>query len=295
MNLSMSSRTRGSWARDAVAFAMLVLLSVSLGAQAEGPFPGPFESSAVGDTYDIRVHLPASYDSEPDRTYPLVVTLDANYWFDESSSLSNGFKTAPGGLCEIADALVEADLVPEMILVGVGYPEEMMRARDYHGSPSLFFAFLRSELLPALVEQYRVDDASTVLLGHSSAAAFAVYAFLTAAIYEVGFFRHVVAVSGDYTRTENAVPELESTLARRVDAGRASPAGSLYLGYGAQEEVRFQLPARELYGQLESREYEQVQLHLTEFIGRDHGTVVSPAFREALRWVLGDLSGDADE
>jgi len=130
--------------------------------------------------------------------------------------------------------LVEADLVPEVILVGVGYPGEMMRARDYHVSPSLFFAFLRSEMLPALRAQYRIGDEDVVLFGHSSAAAFAVYAFLKAQIYGIDFFQHVLAVSGDHSRPENEVPELESMLALRAEAGRVTPAGSLYLAYGAQ-------------------------------------------------------------
>jgi predicted alpha/beta superfamily hydrolase len=270
--------------------SLILAFASSPGAHAES-LPGLFDSDAMGDTYDIRVHVPASYDLEPDRSYPLVVALDANYWFDESSSLSNGFQVAPGGLVEVTDALVAAGMVPEVILVGVGYPGELQRWRDFHGSPNLFFAFLRSELLPALEAQYRIRDEDAVLFGHSSGAAFAAYAFLTAAIYGVDFFEHVLAVSGDYSRTENAIPELESALARRAEADRVTPAGSLYLAYGGAEEARFQLSARDLHAGIESREYEQVRLRLTEYIGHDHGSVVLPAFREGLRWTLGDLSG----
>jgi len=278
--------------RVIVASIVFALVSAP-GARAE-PLPGLFDSDVVGDTYDIRVHLPPSYHTELERTYPLVLTLDANYWFDETSSLSNGFRIAPGGLVEVIDALVAAGMVPEVILVGVGYPEELQRWRDFHGSPSPFFGFLRGELLPALKNQYRISDGDTVLFGHSSGAAFAVYAFLKAAIYGTDCFQHVLAVSGDYSRTENSVPELEATLAQRVEADRVEPAGSLYLAYGGLEEVRFQLPARDFYAQIKSREYEQVRLRLTEFIGLDHGTVVLPAFREGLRWTIGDLSDSSD-
>jgi len=280
--------------RGALIVAGLILALASCPGAHAGPLPGLFDSETMDDTYDIRIHLPASYHEEPERTYPLVVTLDANYWFDETSSLSNGFQAAPGGLIELTDALVAAEMVPEVILVGVGYPGEMQRWRDYHGSPNLFFAFLRSELLPALRAQYHISDEDAVLFGHSSGAAFVVYAFLIAAIYGTDCFPHVLAVSGDYTHAEHAIHERESSLARRVDANRVTPVGSLYLAYGGIEEARFRLPTRDLYAQIESRQYEQVRLRLTRFIGCDHGTVVLPAFREGLRWTIGDLSGNPD-
>jgi enterochelin esterase-like enzyme len=276
-----------------IAASLILAFASSPSTHAES-LPGLFHSDTMGDTYDIRVHLPASYDLEPDRSYALVVTLDANYWFDETSSLSNGFQVAPGGLGEVTDAMVAAGMVPEVILVGVGYPAELQRWRDFHGSPNLFFGFLRGELLPALRRQYRVRDEDTVLFGHSSGAAFAAYAFLMAAIYDIDFFQHVLAVSGDYSRAENAVPELESALARRAEADLVTPAGSLYLAFGGNEEVRFRLPAGDLYARIKSRHYEQVRLRLTGFADSDHGTVVLPAFREGLRWTLGDLSGDSD-
>jgi len=291
----MARTTRAG--RSVLSLIVLALLaSTALPGIAQGELlPGLLHSEAMGDMYEIRVHLPASYDLEPDRSYPLVVTLDANYWFDASSHLANGYQVAPGGLVEVTDALIAAGLVPEVILVGVGYPGNLHRGRDFHGSPNLFFGFLRNELLPALVAQYRVSDGETVLLGHSSGAAFAAYAFLKASIYGIGFFRHVLAVSGDYSREENAVPELEASLARRAGAGRVTPAGSLYLAYGGYEEDRFQAPAVELHAQLTSREYESVRLRLTAFAGRDHGTVMLPAYREGLRWTLGDLSGSFDD
>ena len=280
---------RGRWILASLIFAFVS----SRGAHTES-LPGPFDSDAMGDTYDIRIHLPASYDRKPERTYPLVVTLDANDWFDETSSLSNGFQTAPGGLVEVSDALVTAGMVPQFILVGVGYPGELQRWRDFHESPNLFFAFLREELLPTLRAQYRVSNEDTVLFDHSSGAAFVVYAFLNAAIYGTDFFRHVLAISGDYTHAEHGIQELEAALARRAESNRVTPAGSLYLAFGGGEETPFRRPARDLYAQIELRQYECVLLRLTEFIGCDHGTVVLPAFREGLRWTLGDLSGDSD-
>jgi enterochelin esterase-like enzyme len=271
--------------------SLILAFASSLGAHAES-LPGLFDSDAMDDTYDIRIHLPSSYHTELERTYPLVVTLDANYWFDETSSLSNGFQVAPGGLVELSDALVAAGMVPEVILVGVGYPGELQRGRDFHGSPNLFFSFLRSELLPALESQYRVDgDAGYVLFGHSSGGFFALYAFLHESLNGFDSFQHVLAVSGDYSRETGLLSFMEDHLARRVDAGFAEVSGSLFLGYGEREEGRFQIPARQVHDQIEARGYEDLRLQITSFAGCDHGTVVLRAFRAGLRWTIGDLSG----
>ena len=286
--------------REPCALASVVLLlllvpsAVTVG-QAEPPLPGPFFSEIMSDTYDIRVHLPATYESEPEKTYPLVVTLDANYWFDSTSSLSNGFQIAPNGLIDVVHSLVAAELIPEIILVGVGYPGEILRGRDFHGSPSRFFTFLRSELLETLVHEFRVDSsAGHVLFGHSSGGFFAAYAFLKAAVYGIQSFRHVLAISGDYTRNENILTDLEVTLSRRDGAGLVETGGSLFLAYGGMEESRFQAPAHALVDRLESRGYQGLRLRLRSFPGRDHGTVVLPAVREGLRWTIGDLSGAFD-
>jgi len=244
--------------------AVLALCAAASIAVHAETLPGLFESDAMNDSYDIRVHLPSSYDSEPERSYQLVVILDANYWFDETSSLSNGFQVSPRGLVEVTDALVAAEVIPEVILVGVGYPGELQRGRDFHGSPQLFFSFLRSELLPAVEQQYRVDEArGNVLFGHSSGGFFAAFAFLHSRYYGYDCFQHVLAISGDYSRNDGVLELKEELLARRVNAGLSKVEGALYFAYGEREENRFQVPAKELSHQIQAREYPDLRLQIT--------------------------------
>ncbi|MDE2782289.1 MAG: hypothetical protein OXK77_04975 [Gemmatimonadota bacterium] len=173
------------------------------GGEAQAPVPQrrPFEiyetetfvmnSASVGDDFLIAVSLPASYGTG-ERSYRLVYVLDANISF--------------GMTVEIA-RLFQVDLIrpgmPEMVLVGIGYPEPPMagilRARDLtpagslsddivealqsaevyegHGGAAEFLRFIEDELHPRIVGDYRVETEGTGFLGDSFGGLFTAYAF----------------------------------------------------------------------------------------------------------------------
>ena len=149
-------------------------------------------SEIVGDDYKLFIAFPPNYD----RTtfdYPLVVLLDANIIF--------------GMTTEIIRLLQFGDEIADILIVGIGYPDEDqhlgLRSRDLTPTPddlytqhwlhkasqrratpikfrgsggaSCFLAFIHQELMPYLHSRYRINPAETTLIGDSYGGLFGLY------------------------------------------------------------------------------------------------------------------------
>ncbi len=192
----------------ATATATAAILSLACGgAEDAGEAPAPVEeqrsfeiydtetfvmnSTNVGDDFLIVVSLPASYGTG-EQSYSLVYVLDANISFGMTVELAR---------------LFQLDLIrpgmPEMVLVGIGYPVPQMagvlRARDLtpagslsddivealrsaevyegHGGAAEFLRFIEDELHPRIVADYRVETEGVGFLGDSFGGLFTAYAF----------------------------------------------------------------------------------------------------------------------
>ena len=155
-------------------------------------------SDIVGQDYELYISLPHSY-SEGDTSYPVLILLDPYRAF----SMVKGF----------TDALtVPFHIIPEVIIVGIGYGGEginarlnwaLGRVRDYtpvqdasteewyekaiekagmrkidviSGGAPLFLDFIRKELFPFIESNYRIDANERMLSGYSFGGLFGLYA-----------------------------------------------------------------------------------------------------------------------
>jgi len=161
-----------------------------------------FHSDIVGQDYEIFVALPKSYSSS-DRHYPVIYQLDPFRVFGMVKELTDVFTTP-------------YTIIPEVIVVGIGYGGEGMearlnwvmgRTRDYTpvydsyteeryealiqnagitgmdiktGGAPLFLNFLRDELIPFVESDYRIDEDNRMLSGHSFGGLFSLYALFQA-------------------------------------------------------------------------------------------------------------------
>lgn len=125
-----------------------------------------------GRTYQVFVHLPASYEADPDRRYPVVYVTDADYAFPIIRQISRRVN-------------LNGPMIEEFILIGLSYAKGedgvVSRNRDYtptangprrsramvHGGGSEYQAYLRSEVLPFVDHRFRTDPSKRVILGHS--------------------------------------------------------------------------------------------------------------------------------
>lgn len=140
--------------------------------------------NAHGRTYQLHVGLPASYRESPTRRYPVVFVTDA-YWDFQKIDAIRG-------------SLVYDKLVPEFIVVGLGYVGENLdygrlrtwelspvafgesaEARANSGHAAEFLRTIETEIIPFIEREYRADPAQRVLAGASLGGLFTLYAMYT--------------------------------------------------------------------------------------------------------------------
>ena len=131
-----------------------------------------FKSAALNEQRTVVVQLPKSYQSEPNKVYPVIYRLDG------------------AGNIPLASAIIERlqndNRAPEVITVAI---ENTNRLRDFYptvnkepqgpvgegGGAAKFLAFFEQELIPLVNKNYRTHDYK-VISGASAGGVFALYA-----------------------------------------------------------------------------------------------------------------------
>lgn len=148
---------------------------------------------------EIRIKLPASYDKNKDKKYPLVLVLDNEYLFEPIEG-----NIAYGNYW---------DDMPEVILIGINQNKKDEHLDDSEfddaGLPTkqgaAFFEFIGSELLPYLEKKYRIAPFK-IIAGLDSTAG-----FLNAFLYkDFSQFNGYISLSPDLA------PEMETRIAERL-------------------------------------------------------------------------------
>ena len=139
----------------------------------EGVKAMKFTSSINHHDYVIFISLPASYNDSSKKTYPVMYTLDAQWSF-------------PYAL-EAQGSLLYDNLVPEMIYVGIAFPQNWFanRNRDFtpthtdfdtaSGGAPAFLEMIKKEIIPKIDSSYRTDKKNNGITGGSSAGLFVLY------------------------------------------------------------------------------------------------------------------------
>jgi predicted alpha/beta superfamily hydrolase len=188
----------------------LVLLSGALQAQPAQGYPPHvvprtqlrvLPRTAEGRSYQLHIHLPASFAREPQRRYPVLYVTDG-YW--DFTTLINAYNS------KVADRVV-----PEFIIVGLGYAGDnldydQLRIWDLppvklppsrhpgdSGHADKFLATLEQEIIPLLERDYRADPAHRVLAGSSLGGLFTLYAMYTRPALFEGYIAASPAVNVD--------------------------------------------------------------------------------------------------
>ena len=137
-------------------------------------------TTADGRNYQLHIHLPASFDKQPARRYPVLYITDA-YW--DFTTHINAYNS------KVSDRVV-----PEFIIVGLGYagskpdygqlrmwdlsPVKLPQPGD-SGHADKFLATLEQEIIPLVERDYRGDPAHRMLAGSSLGGLFTLYAMYT--------------------------------------------------------------------------------------------------------------------
>lgn len=191
-------------------------------------------SPIVRDSFSLYVRLPKGYHAAQPRTYPVIVLLDANAYFDEVSAELNKLPRAASA-----------------ILVGIGYRDagqmDSLRQRDYtypvalpadsfpvSGGGQRFLTFLTQQVLPYMDQHYHTAPGNRTLLGHSLGGYFVLYALAEGLRTQASAFAHYVAASPSLYYSNDY---LQRTLAG-LPVAPTTPAQTVFITVGSREVTR---------------------------------------------------------
>ena len=133
-----------------------------------------FTSAINHHEYVLLVKLPASYNDTVKKTYPVMYALDAQWSFPY--------------LMETQQSLLYDNLIPEMIFVGIAFPQNWFanRNRDFtpthtdfdsaSGGAPKFLEVIKKEMITYIDSAYHTDKKNNGLIGGSSGGLFVLYA-----------------------------------------------------------------------------------------------------------------------
>lgn len=243
-------------------------------------------SSVVGQDYAIPVLLPPDYDDTPDKAYPVVYILDADFGF--------------GIVAQATYFLMLGGDIPPAIIVGIGWSIRslddwnLQRNRDFiprvvdflpgsvDGGADAFLSFIETELIPFISANYRADTADQTICGHSSSGLFGLYTLLQ----RPGLFRGIVASSPSVWIIPDVMAQLETS---HYESGKSLSA-AVYMSFGSLEGDWGVQPGEAFYHLLADRHYEGLTIKYEKLDGESHGSALSPGLLRGIRAVFSMLA-----
>jgi len=262
-------------------------------------------SDIVGHDYELFISLPYSY-AESDTNYPVIFLLDPYRAF----SIVKGFTDAMAAPFPI---------LPEMILIGIGYGGEGInarlnyavgRARDYSpvqdtateewyekaiekagisnidvisGGAPLFLKFIRDELFPFVESNYRIDTNTRMLSGYSFGGLFGLYALF----HDPALFNKYFLGSPSIGFKDGISLKYESDYAHNHKDLKAE----VFISVGEKEEL-YAKNLNIMIQQLNSRNYDNLKLESVIFEDESHSSCYPAAMSRGLIELFNNENGE---
>ena len=252
-------------------------------------------SDIVGQDYELSISLPDSY-STADSAYPVIFLLDPYRAFAMVKALTDIFTTT-------------YTIMPEVIIVGIGYGGEGMsarlnwalgRVRDYSpvrsaeteeayerlieeaglpnidvqsGGAPLFLDFIRDELFPFIGSNYRIDTNMRILSGYSFGGLFGLYALF----HDPDLFNKYFIGSPTIRFSDGITYEYEASYA----GSHTDLEADVFMSSGELESLTAE-KMNKMVEQLQSRNYKSLKLETVIFENETHVTCYPAAMCRGL-------------
>ena len=220
----------------------------------------------------LRVHLPVEYDSDPDRSFPVIWVVDGP---SQGAQVARSMQTL--SRIEIS----EPSIVVEVPSSSRGRQSDFIPPWEDSAPDAQadrFYRFLEDEAIPAVAEAYRVNG-SRVLVGHSMGGLFTLYALLQQPSLFDGYFVFSPSV---WVGGEQILGELE-----RATPSPNSVSTQLFLSLGESEGYEMLSGFEALETILASWPSSGLRWQATITEGADHGSNPELSFPVAARWYSG--------
>lgn len=244
-----------------------------------------FTSSVHKDRqFQISVALPRTY-KESEKSYPVLYSLDANSEF--------------GMVVETARLLTLDEAIPELIIVGIGFPvggrflfsadyrrlnytPTELKAQNTGGAPKLL-EFMRRQLMPFIEKKYRVNSDDKAIFGHSLGGLFSTYALLRSN----GLFQRFIIGSPSLHWDDHVMFKLEKEYATTHTALPAK----VFVSAGSKEDQKLIVSHfKKFVKVLKQRNYADLQWTSHIFEGETHISVVPATISRGLRSIYSENS-----
>jgi predicted alpha/beta superfamily hydrolase len=220
------------------------------------------DSDILQDNRKFKLQLPRSYESNPDKEYPIILVLDADYLFEPV-----------GGM---VDYLSYWEEIPEAIVVGIMQGNK--RNDDFFvdepdflpvGSGESFFDFIELELISYIENNYRTTPLR-IIVGHGESANFSNF-FL---FRQDPLFRAYINFSPFFT------PKMKDRVASALS--RTSSKTWYYYGYSSNEPISKIREMKDFGIEAELIENPNLTFYKKEFENSTHFTSISQGIGSAL-------------
>lgn len=235
--------------------------------------------NAAGRHYQLSVGLPASYRSQPERRYPVVYVTDG-YWDFQK-------------LDAIRGSLVFDKVVPEFIIVGLGYAGENLNygnLRSWELSPvqrgddtatghaAEFLQTIESEIIPFIEREYRADPGHRVLAGASLGGLFTLYSMYS----KPDLFHGWIAVTPAVAVANDWLLDYEKKFAEA--GGRLK--GRLYVTMGENEGPGFISSILRYNARVHTRKHADLAYGFRIIDGERHAGMQLESYTRGLRFIF---------
>jgi predicted alpha/beta superfamily hydrolase len=243
-------------------------------------------SEAVQDSFRIFSATPSLYP-EDSVTYPLILLLDANAYFDpvlaefKLGTLTQGY--------------------PNSVLVGIGYKDfltlDSLRDRDYtfpvapakdsfaiSGGGERFREFIDTELLPQLTNKFSIDGSNITLVGHSLGGYFVLHHFIESLSQGKHTITNYVAASPSLVYADFILPDRLKKLNKP-----SHQEIKLYMSMGTLEYDPEPAPNHFLIFKKEIESFSdstKIKVRVDEYSNFNHMDAAMPGFMKGLGFTL---------
>lgn len=253
----------------------------------EQNIPGWFFSDMLYSNRYIYLKLPQNYDTASNKSYPTIYLLDANWYFDGTH-----YRIEDGGIIQVVNELVKANLMPDAILVGIGNENThgtSMRGVDFHSyrTPQ-FIRFIKEELIPEVNARFNIgfnSKENRVLIGHSSGGYFSTHALFQDNLDTMNSIPNYISLS-IYGHDEHVkIGEEEQAYYQDSDSGKSLDL-KMFMGVGSDEEEGFLITYNHLRDSIMSRNYIEFKLEGKIYQGEDHSSYIPEAVSDGLTFIF---------
>ncbi len=246
--------------------------------------PVPFHSEILGGEREVVIYLPAGYDDQPERLYPLLIMHDGQNIFEPERAFIPGQHWR---MKEAADEAIGTRSAEPVVIVAVDHGSEKRIEEYTHvhdsergagGRAEDHATMILDELIPIIAERYRIrTDREAIAVGGSSLGGL-VSLFL--ALRRSDRIGRAIVMSPSIWWSGRAILD-------EVDAMTSLPTTRMWLDVGQREGAETVANARALASKLRARGWSEANFNFAEDRRGDHSEAAwARRIRSALEFLF---------